>query len=374
MSATLATLSATWPLPQAADLAGQYAQSYRQAFPGCNPLQPNSFMSVTCRVHGMVGFNLYLYQRSLADELMADTARVWLPRHADQWGVPRLAPSFAVGNVIFTGPAGLALPDEIELVAQDGSGTQWITRQGGQIGPTGVLSLAVQCEVAGSVGNASANTVLTIISPIVGLQNQSVIVDGNGLAGGSDVEPIEAWRARIELRIRKRGRAGNRDDYIDWAEAAGAAPTPNIIPGWAGPATIGVVVAMPNPAAIDRLVPTPAQLAAIMASIGAVRPVTDQPVGIPAVQLAQPLTMALNPDTVTGRLRAQAAASAFLANLAIGALLERSLLENAIVQASGAAVQLNVPAADVQAAPTHMFTTGGAPPTFVAYVVPAAAT
>ena len=207
---------------------------------------------------------------------------------------------------------------------------------------------------------------LTVISPIVGLQNEYVAVGGGGLAGGSDVEPIEAWRARIQLRARKRGRSGSAPDYIDWAEAAGAAPTPNVIAGWAGPATVGVVIAMPNAAGMDRLVPTPTQVAAIVASINQVRPVTDQVVGIAAVQLSQPLTLALNPDTVVGRVRAQAAASAFLASLPIGGLLEQSLLVDAMVQASGAAVQLGQPSGDVQAAPTQMFITGAVTP--AAYV------
>ena len=83
---------------------------------------------------------------------------------------------------------------------------------------------------------------------------------------------VEAWRARIKLRARKRGRAGTADDYIDLAEAAGAAPTPNIIRSFAGPATVGVVIAIPNPAGMDRLVPTADQVAAIVASINLVRP------------------------------------------------------------------------------------------------------
>ena len=365
-TAALATLSASWPLPPAADIAASYAQSYQQAFPGCDPYQPNSFMTVQARVHGMVGFGLYLYQRALADELMADAARTWLQRHADQWGVPRLPPSAAIGRVLVSGPPGLPLPTGIELVAQGGAGTQWVTTAGGQVGAGGNASLPVVCEAAGLAGNLPPGATLSVISPIIGLQNQSVVVDANGLAGGGDIEPPEAWRARILLRIRKRGRAGSAADYIDWAEAAGAAPTPNIIPNWAGPATVGIVIAMPNPGGADRLVPTAAQVAAIVAAIQAVRPVTDQPVGIAAVPLPLPLTMALDPDTVVGRLRAQAAAAAFLARLPIGGKVEHSLLEDAIVQASGAAVQLTLPAGDVQAAPVQMATSG--PVMFAAYV------
>ena len=76
-----------------------------------------------------------------------------------------------------------------------------------------------------------------------------------------------------------------------------------------------------------------------------------------AVQRLQPLSIALNPDTVVGRLRATVAASAFLASVPIGGKLVQDLLQDAMIQASGAAVELLTPAADVQGAPTDLFAT-----------------
>ena len=366
MSGTVATVSSSWAIPQAADIADAYCQSYLAAFPGCDPYEPNQFMTVQARTHGIVGFGLYLYQRSLADELMPDTARVWLQRHADQWGVPRLTPRPAIGPVVFVAPVTvppLALPSGIEIVA--GDGTQWITTAAATVGADGTATVPVQAELAGTSGNVAAGAELTVISPVLGLQNQAVTVGAGGLAGGLDLEAVEDWRARIELRIRKRGRAGNPDDYIQWAEDAGAAPTPNVIANWVGPGSVGVVVAMPNPNGQDRLVPTDAEAAAIAASIGAVRPVTDNVVTVKAVQLAQPLTIALDPDTVVGRARATAAAASYLATLPIGGKLRHDKLEGVIGAASGADVELLVPAADVQAAPSQMFIIGA--PGFVGY-------
>ena len=371
-------LSSTWTLPQASDISGAYEQSYIAAFPGCDPTQPNSFMAVQARTHGIVGFSLYLFQRSLADELMVDRARSWLPRHAAQWGVPQIPAVSAIGNVVFTGVPGDPLPSGIELV--DDNGTQFITTVAAVIGAApvgataGTVSVPVACEVAGIIGNEAPGTELTVISAIAGLQNQAATVDPNGIAGGADAEAFEAWRARIILRIQKRGAAGDANDYIEWAEANGAAPAPNVIPNWVGPGTVALVFALPPlqaSAAVpspppDRVVPTVAQVSAMQAAINLVRPVTAQVTVLGATQTALPLTIALANDTVVNRALAEAAARQFIAANAIGGLLDRSELVDAVLQATGCGVEISAPAANVQAAPTQMLTIGTAG--FVAYV------
>ena len=67
-----------------------------------------------------------------------------------------------------------------------------------------------------------------------------------------------------------------------------------------------------------------------------------------------PVTLALATDSVTNRALAQSAADAFIAGVAIGGLLDRSELEDAVLQACGCGVEISVPAANVQAAPTQM--------------------
>jgi len=222
--------------------------------------------------------------------------------------------------------------------------------------------VTVTCETAGSVGNQAAGTVLSIVSAIEGLQNQTVTVGTGGIAGGDDAEATEAWRARILLRIRKRGQSGNDDDYIEWSEANGAAPAPNVIPSWVGPGSVGVVFAMPAPTTPgsppDRLVPTPTQVTAMQTALDIVRPVTAQVVAVAAVQTVVPLTIALATDSVINRKLATAAAQVYIAANAIGGLLDKSELEDAVLQAVGCGVEISVPAGNVQAAPSQMLTIG----------------
>ena len=367
MSGTGATLSISdsWYLPQPDEIAAPYYQAYETNFPGSYPRKPNSVMDVQARTHAIVGFGLYLYQRSLADELMADTARAWLPRHADQWGVPQLPAGYAVGPVIFGSGAG-TIPAGIEVVG--GDGTQWITTAGGTFGGDGTLTVQAKAELPGTSGNVAAGQELTIISAVQGLQNGTVTVGPGGIAGGTAIEATEAWRGRILQRIRKRGRAGAQGDYVDWAEANGAASeggSVNEVASWVGPGSLAVIFALPNPAGPDRLVPTIAQVAVMQAAIDQVRPVTARVIVLAAVARAVPMTMALANDTVVNRAIATSAAQVYIAANAIGGLLDHSRLEDAVLQATGSGVEISVPAGNVQAAATEMLTIGAV--TWTAY-------
>ena len=356
----------SWPLPQPDALAERYAQAYEanDAFPGCDPREPNSFMAVTGRVHGEVVFDTYLYQRSLADELMIDTAQDWLPRHANTYGVPRIPAQKVIGPVIFQGAPNLPLPADIEFVADDG--TQWIALAGGETDNTGLATLQVIAEVAGIAGNRVAGTELTIISTVLGLQLQKVTVCAGGLAGGDDIEDFELWRGRILARKRKQGQAGNVADYLGWASDAGVASAyTQVVPRWAGPTVHAIFIAMPNPAGGAPLVPTAAQVAAVQATVDAVRPITDQPVVIAGTPDIIAPTLALAKDTVANRALANAAFAAFLTTVPIGGLLDQSRLEDAIIQATNSGVELTSPAANVQAEPGQLLTAGAL--TFVAY-------
>ena len=122
---------------------------------------------------------------------------------------------------------------------------------------------------------------------------------------------------------------------------------------------------MPNPAGGAPLVPTAAQVAAVQATVDAVRPITDQPVVIAGTPDIIAPTLALAKDTVANRALANAAFAAFLTTVPIGGLLDQSRLEDAIIQATNSGVELTSPAANVQAKPGQLLTAGAL--TFVAY-------
>ncbi len=267
----------SWPIPAPGAVAERYAGSFERAF----ALDPDTGLprpqlvdarspNTALRAIGVAAeetwTELYLYQQSLATELMPDTAQDWLTRHAAEWGVPQLQPLTALGNLIFVGAAGIALPQGIEVYAA--TGLRWRTQAAATIGATGAVSVPSEAEIAGTASSVAAGTVLPLVSPVAGLNPQSATVDVGGFVGGRDLENVEAWRGRILQRIRKRGQSGSIADYQGWATDAGAGYV-QVLPAWVGAGTVGVAVLMPGPR-----VPTAAELARIDANIQDNRPVT----------------------------------------------------------------------------------------------------
>jgi uncharacterized phage protein gp47/JayE len=340
-----------WVIPAPADISDAYSAALEQAFAldangraqTIDARGANSVLGIFARTHGLTMFEMYLYQAWLADELMPDTAVDFLSRHANVWGVPQNPPVAAVGNAVFSG-ANLTPVPSGTLLGSAG-GTSWTTTTGGTIGTGGTLSLPVAANVAGAAGNAAAGTPLTVVSPIAGLTTQVAVVDSAGIAGGTDAESVASWRSRILLRIRQPPAGGRAADYVAWAEAAGAAYV-NVVPGWSGAGSVGIIVGMAGPA-----VPNSTQVAAIQAAIGALRPVTAIAVVAPCSLLAVNLTIVLNPDTTALRTAVQAALLLyFQENAAIGGTIYLSQLYAAVLSVAGeASCIISAPAGDTVA-------------------------
>ncbi len=364
----------TWPLPAEGVIAERYAAGFEAAFatdpdtglPRATTVDARS-PNTALRVIGVVGeetwTEAYLYQRSLADELMPDKAQDWLSRHAAEWGVPQLQPLTALGNLIFSGPAGTALPQGIEVYLP--SGLRYQTSAAATIPSSGAVSIPSAAEAAGTASNLAGGAVLPLVSPVAGLSVQSAVVDGGGFVGGRDLEDVEAWRTRILQRIRQRGQAGSAADYRGWAQDAGAAMVA-VLPQWVGPGTVGVAVLMAGPR-----VPGSAELARIDAAIQLQRPVTATVVTLAASFAPVPITLALSPDTVSARASVLAALAGYFAREAtIGGTLPHSRIDEAVSSATGEyAHVIASPAGDIVPAATALptldvvsFTSGAALP------------
>lgn len=151
---------------------------------------PNTLENVLAAIHAMGMYGLYLTLQALAKELMVTTATEngLLPQHAIMWSCPRIPASASIGYVLIASSAQVAVPVGTEITI-DGS-VRWTTTQAVTV-PAGSngTPVPVQAETTGTSGNIAANTVLTLVSPLAGIS--SVWVDGEGLAGGSD---IEGWK------------------------------------------------------------------------------------------------------------------------------------------------------------------------------------
>ena len=285
-----------WPVPDPTVIADNAARVYEARFPGIDARSGKTVASVAAETLGAEMFDNFLYQRYLADELMADTAVDNLQRLADMWGEPRRAPARAVGYGTAQGAPLLPVPAGLQAAA--GDNTLFQVTVATQADANGQVTLPLAALDAGVAGNQVGGGVLTLVSPLAGLNPQTVTLDANGTAGGADAEDDDSLRARLLARIRRRGSGGDVADYLQWATEAGAAYVA-VYGNWTNPGSLGVVVAMPGPAAA-----TPAQVAAIQAAIDAVRPVTAVVTVVAAVLQPINMTIRLNPDTVTIRAAA----------------------------------------------------------------------
>ncbi|GAN89924.1 Mu-like prophage FluMu protein [Gluconobacter frateurii M-2] len=334
-------------IPTPAELARRFASALAQqtvvASDGSvvtlDATAPATLESALAILSAMSDYEIYLFLRDQLLELMPQTATVTpgtglLPQHAQIWRTPRVSATSAVGNFVLTASQDVSLPEGV-LITVDGS-AQWRVLTAVEIVAGAALSVAVQATVAGSSGNLPANTAATLVSPIAGIS--SVVSDQNGLAGGSEIEPVESWRARIIDAIRNPDGGGNAADYLKWAKQAGAGSA-KVIPGWLGRGTVGLIVVMPG-----GIAATPAQVAEIQAYIDTVRPVRGNLTVSSAVIVPQDVTVLLNPDTQVRRSAVTAALSSFFPAQGIGATIYREGVESTITTVAGSQNLLISPA------------------------------
>jgi uncharacterized phage protein gp47/JayE len=330
-----------WPVPAPGDIASRAASVLEGALPGIDARSPNNVATAFTRVTELGLFDLYFYQGYLAAELMPDTAVDTLARHANIWGVPQLQPTAAVGNAVFAGTPAAPIPLGLTFTAP--SGAVVATSASGTIGGGGTVTLPVVATVAGSAGNLPGGTVLTIVSPIEGLNPQSCTLDSNGLAGGTDLEATESWRARILACIRQPAMGGAPADYATWAQEVLPGCYVQVVPNATGLGTVAIWIAMPGPAAAS-----PAEVTEAQAYINTVRPVTAAATVQAASLVPINVTLHLIPDTPTIRAAAsQALALSIAQDAAIGGTIYVERLDTALSTDGGFACDMSVPSADV---------------------------
>ncbi|OUJ14208.1 baseplate J/gp47 family protein [Acetobacter sp. DsW_063] len=303
---------------------------------------PGSVEQVLAAAFSLEMTGVYRYARDYCLELMVTTATEngLLASHALQWKTPRIGAQAAVGNVLATTTAAVVFAVG-QTMTVDGTVTWSVTAETSLAsGVTG--SVPVQATTTGTAGNLAAGTTLTLVTPVTGVS--SIIVDSSGLAGGAAIEAAESWRARILAAIRNPPGGGTAADYKKWATDAGAGYV-NVVGGWLGLGTVGVIVAMPG-----RVAPTDAQLAQIQAYIDdqSRKVVRSNATVVAATIVQRNVVASINPDTTTARAATSSAVSAYYAGTGLGDTLYQSQLSDAFSSVVGETSHLiTSPAANI---------------------------
>ena len=169
-----------------------------------------------------------------------------LDNHAASYGMERKAASFATGVVRFTGTVGTLIGTGVRVspVQTDPEiePPVFYTTQSGTIPAGGFLDLAVQAEDAGIAGNVAANQITFLITGVGGIAS---VNNAAATGGGVEVESDEALVLRLLQRFAGKG-SGTQADYIGWSLEDPEVGRVTVVPVWAGPGTVQVILMSPS--------------------------------------------------------------------------------------------------------------------------------
>jgi uncharacterized phage protein gp47/JayE len=241
------------------------------AIPGVLPLLRRSPLVILSKILAGQTDQMYGYMARLIDWVLIpfSSRGPYLTRWMAGVGVPRQNAAPAAGPVIISGTAGLVVGAGWVLQNQ-ATGVIYTTQAALELTGGSSDTVAVEATAGGSAGNAAAGTVLTPATAIAGV-SATVPVGSAGLTGGTDVESDEDGQVRLKQRMSNQPMGGSIWDYQTWAK-----DVPGVTRVWVFPLNRGagtVDVAFMMDARVNPF-PLSADVAAVQAEIGAVRPVT----------------------------------------------------------------------------------------------------
>lgn len=294
--------------------------------------------------HGLYGHLFYLSQQLLPTAPSGEqTVRAW----GEMLELPPKDPSFASGNLNFTGTPSTPIPQG--TVFQRTDGVEFATTAALTIGGGGSVTGEVKAVASGDAGNTDAGVILTIVTPIAGV-TQTASVDGDGLTGGADAEELEDYRARVLARLGTPPTGGGPGDYVQWALQVPGVTRAWEYPGEQGAGTVVVRFATDNDVSP---IPNPAKVAEVQAYLDSVAPIAADVIVVAPVEYTLDMTIDLTPDTtavraaVTTELEGYLRRSAEPAGSGGGTLLKSQLDEAVSLAAGETDHTISVPAGNV---------------------------
>jgi uncharacterized phage protein gp47/JayE len=289
-------------------------------------------------VNSLYGFLDYLARNILPD--LADEA--WLYRHGNLKKCPRKEPAASAGWARWDGATdGIEIKAGVELQRDDQ--VTFITTAAATAAG-GVLRVPVECEVAGTEGNTDDGISLMLVSPVTGLSSAAV---ADTITGGTNIEDVEQWRARIMDRWYYVPQSGADPDYVVWAESIQEVARAWTYRNYDGDGSVGVMIATDN--VID---PTPTQdtIDQVVSYITPLSPVAGSRLFVfgPTIKKID-FTITLYPDNDTTRNAVISEIQSYLSESGEpNSTLYLSNLDEVISEASGESHHVMVePSADI---------------------------
>lgn len=314
-----------------------------------------SFIYVITRVQAGSIHELYGQLEFISRQVFADQAEAeYLDRKGSLYDISRLAATYSTGLVVFTGTNGVTIP--ANTIVQRADGITYETQTDGTIS-AGTVSIVVLSQVAGVNSNCNSGVVLSLISPIIGVNTNST-VHSSGLNLGNDIENDENYRQRILARTRTVPQGGAAADYIVWAKQVAGVTRAWVFPLELGAGTVTVRFTRDNDIS---LIPDAGEVTQVQTYIDVRRPVTATVTVVAPIADTLNLTIHIVPDTVANRAAVQNELIDLLAkeDLKPGDTLFRSQILTAVgIAGTITDFAVTVPAADVTHITGHLSVLG----------------
>lgn len=263
--------------PTLTEIDTRIQTDFKTRIDGATSLLRRSILKVQARVYAGACHLLYGYLQYQKDQLFVTTSDAEnLELHGNEYGVSRKAPVQATGTATATGTSGTVIPDNTELISDNGA--SYFIDAEYTIATTGTVTIAFTAEDYGEASNDDSGILLYFVSPIAGVDSY-VTVGITGIDGGLDEESDDDYRARVLTRKRRAPHGGAYFDYENWALEVSGVTRAWAIPEYYGVGTVGLAFVRDDDSSI---IPSAAEMATVRAYlVEHTDPLTGLTVGIP---------------------------------------------------------------------------------------------
>lgn len=268
-------------------------------------------------------------------------------------GVIRKQATYAAGPATLNG----TVPAPVGTVLQHKDGRQYAVTSSASPS-SGTVAVQVQSIAVGAEGNLAAGEVLTLVTPVPGLQANGTSGD---ISGGADIEPISELLERLLFRKRNPPMGGAVADYVAWMREVPGVTRAWAYDAWQGGGTVGIgwvfddridILSTPTDklAMMEYLFRHPDPATGVLVG----RPGGIEPVDIDIQLKITDLAITPTPDTANIRAAITANISGYERTLQPGNTLLLSSIRTAIGSAAGVKDYSLDLAADVPADPDEL--------------------
>ena len=206
---------------------------------GASAVLKKSILNVFATVYAGTIHLVYGYLDYIARQLFAFSAdALGLAKHGGELGINRKEGVKSSGNFTVTVISDVTIAVGTQFVNPDNSLLYKYSGTASTVVSSPSEEIAIVALEIGEDYNELAGVTLSFVTPLANANSDGTVASG-GLTGGSDLEDVEDWRARILARKRQPVQGGTDSDYEQWMLEVSGVTRAWAIPLYNGLGTVG---------------------------------------------------------------------------------------------------------------------------------------